>query len=122
MENNKENIEIIETSCDEVIEEVTPGKFKTILSKIGNFFKSIWGALGGGRMKNQALLKRGSFSLIITALILALLVGFNWLTSSLSERFRLEFDMTQDKKNSMTEENIKYLAFYLFYIAFCKVK
>lgn len=62
-----------------------------------------------GRIRNQSLLKRGGYSLAITAFVLAGLIIFNWLTAVLSDRFNLEFDMTEDKQNSITEENLEYI-------------
>lgn len=62
-----------------------------------------------GRIRNQSLLRKGGYSLAITAIVLAGLILFNWLTSVLSDRFNLEFDMTEDKKNSITAENLEYI-------------
>lgn len=60
-------------------------------------------------LKNQALLRRGGYSVAITAAVLAGLIVLNVLVSALSKRFVLEFDMSTDKINSMSEENIDYL-------------
>lgn len=106
MENKNENLEIIETSA--TIEEAPETKsrsFKTVLSSIGSFFKRF----KSDKIKNQALLRRGGYSLAITAIVLAGLIVFNWLVSSLADRFNLEFDMTADKKNSISEKNIEYI-------------
>ncbi len=110
MENNDKNLEIIETSdvVEEVIEETTTAKenkFKNTLSSVGSFFSRF----KSGKIKNQALLRRGGYSLAITAIVLAGLIVFNWLISSLADRFNLEFDMTADKKNSISEKNIDYI-------------
>lgn len=86
MKNEKDNIEIIETS---VVKEAK----NTRNSKI----------------KNVALFKRGGYSLAITALVLAGLIVFNWLVSSLADRFHLEIDMTADKKNSISKENLEHI-------------
>lgn len=97
MMNENEKIEIIETS-DTVIEEKKSNGFKDFFAK----FKS-------KKMKNQALFKKGGFSLAITALVLAGLILFNWIVSSLGNRFDLTYDMTTDKKNSISQENSDYL-------------
>ncbi|MGN0492970.1 MAG: Gldg family protein [Acutalibacteraceae bacterium] len=61
------------------------------------------------KLKNQALLRMGGFSVAITAAVLAGIIIINVLVSALSSRFVLEFDMTAQKENSMSEENIDYL-------------
>lgn len=108
--NNNEKInEIIETSNNETVEvKEKKNAFKTIggfFSNIGKFFKKH----KSNKIKNQALFKRGGYSLAITALVLVALIAFNWLIGSLAGRFNLEFDMTSDQKNSISEENIEYL-------------
>lgn len=99
MENNKENIEIVETSTEEKAVKTT---FKDIISKINSFFKS-------DKIKNENLFKKGGYSVAITALVLAGLIVFNWLMGALADRFNLKFDMTTDKKNSISQENIDYI-------------
>lgn len=61
------------------------------------------------KLKNQALLRKGSFSVAITAAVLAGIILLNVLVGALSKRFVLEFDMSAEKENSMSEENIDYL-------------
>ena len=61
------------------------------------------------KVKNEMLLKKGSYSIAITAIVLVGLIVFNWLVGVLSDRFNLEVDMTSDKKNSISEENVEYL-------------
>ena len=61
------------------------------------------------KIKNQALLRRGGFSVAITAAVLVGIILINVLVSALSSRFVLEFDMSAQKENSMSEENIDYL-------------
>lgn len=61
------------------------------------------------KLKNQALLRKGGFSVAITAAVLAGIIILNVLVSALSNRFVLEFDMTAEKVNSISEENIEYL-------------
>ena len=60
-------------------------------------------------LKNQALLKKGSYSLAITAIVLVATVVVNILVGALADRFVLEFDMSFNKDNSMNEENIEYI-------------
>ena len=61
------------------------------------------------KLKNQALLRKGSFSVAITAAVLAGIIILNVLVGALSKRFVMEFDMSAEKENSMSEENIDYL-------------
>lgn len=98
MMNKNEKDTVIETSATVVEEQKKPNAFKNFFAK----FKS-------KKIKNQALFKKGGFSLAITALVLAGLILFNWVVSSLGNRFNLNFDMTADKKNSISEENTEYL-------------
>lgn len=100
--NNDNNIEIVETSAGSPSEAGKKSSFKDFFKKISNLFKS-------NKLRNEALFKRGGYSLAITALVLAGLILFNWLVSSLANRFHLEFDMTSDQKNSISEENIDYI-------------
>ncbi len=60
-------------------------------------------------MRNQAFLKRGSFSLAITALVIIAVIIVNVLVGALSKRFNLEFDMSTDNANSISEENINFI-------------
>lgn len=61
------------------------------------------------KLKNQALLKRGSYSLAITAAFIAGAIVLNILVGALSDRFVLEFDMSANKTNSISEENIDFI-------------
>lgn len=109
MENKNQYIEVIETSDEATQQTKTKKSFKDILSSVGRFFKKIANLFKSGNLKNEALLKRGGYSLAITAIVLAGLIVFNWLVGSLADRFHLEFDMTSNKKNSISEENIEYI-------------
>lgn len=60
-------------------------------------------------IKNQALFKKGSYSIAITAIVLAVIIAFNILIGVLAERFVLEIDMTAEKQNSISQENIDYI-------------
>ncbi len=106
MENkNNETKEIIETSVDTEIKvekkKEKKNPFKAIIEKIKT--------LRGKKIRNQQLWKRGGYSLAITAFVLAALILFNWMVSALADRFNLEFDMSAQKTNSISEENIEYL-------------
>lgn len=61
------------------------------------------------KLRNQALLKRGGYAMGITAAVLAGIIVLNVLLGVLANRIPLEFDMTHDKKNSITAENIEYI-------------
>lgn len=61
------------------------------------------------KVKNQALLRRGGYSVAITAAVLAGIVVLNILVGALSKRFVLEYDMSTQKENSMSSDNIDYL-------------
>lgn len=61
------------------------------------------------KVKNKMLLKKGTYSIAVTALVIAAAIVVNVLFSVLSERVNLEFDMTSEKVNSVNEKNIKYL-------------
>lgn len=61
------------------------------------------------RLKNQALLKRGGFSVAITAAVLAGVIVLNILIGVLADRFVLEFDLSSQKINSINEENVEYI-------------
>ncbi len=60
-------------------------------------------------IKNQALLKRGGYAVIITAVVLVGIIAFNVLLTVLSNRFVLEYDMTSDKINTISEENSRFI-------------
>lgn len=61
------------------------------------------------KIKNQFLLKRGSYSAAITAIFIAGVIVLNVLVGILSDRFVLEYDMTADKHNSIAKENVDYI-------------
>ncbi len=100
----EENKDIIIEEAEETSVEVKKEKkniFKELITKIKS--------LKSKKLRNQFLLKRGGYSVGIVALVLAVIILFNWLISALSQRFHLEFDMSNDKVNSMSEENIEYI-------------
>lgn len=61
------------------------------------------------KLRNQAFLKRGSYSLAITAAVIAGAIVLNILVGALANRFVLEFDMSTEKTNSISQENIDYI-------------
>ncbi len=61
------------------------------------------------KLRSQFAFKKGSYSVIIIALVLAALILLNWLVSVLGERFHLEFDMSPEKINSISKENIEFI-------------
>ena len=81
----------------------TPKKTCAFLNTMKSFFK------GKGRIKNQALLRKGSYTLMITAIVLCILVLVNVLTSVLSNKLHLEIDLSQDKKSSINGEIVDYI-------------
>lgn len=109
MENNNKEIEIIETSAEATVETENKKSFKDRLSGVVRFFKKIGSIFKSDKIKNEALLKRGGYSLIITAVVLVGVLVLNLLVGALADRFNLEFDMTADKKNSISEENVEYI-------------
>lgn len=60
-------------------------------------------------IKNQALFKKGGFSLAITAIFIVAVIVFNILVGALCDRFVLEFDMTRDAVNTIDTKNIDYI-------------
>ncbi len=60
-------------------------------------------------LRNQAFLKRGSYSLGITAVVIVGVIIFNVLFSALAKRINLEFDMSSEKVNSISSENIDFI-------------
>ncbi len=63
----------------------------------------------GKRLKNQFLVRYGSYSLAITAIVLAVLILFNWLILSLSDRFNLQFDLSPEHVNTIDAQNLEYI-------------
>lgn len=60
-------------------------------------------------IKNQALFKKGGYSIAITAIVLVGIIVLNILVAALSSRFVLEIDMTEEKINSISKENLDYI-------------
>ena len=100
--NLNENLEIEET-LEEIMESEKSDK-KSVKDLI-NKLKS----LKPKKIKNELLFKKGSFSMAFTALVLVAILLVNWLVGALSSKFNLEFDMTLEKNNSLSKENIEYI-------------
>lgn len=60
-------------------------------------------------LKNQAFLKRGRFSLVVTAAVIISIILLNTIVDALANRFVLEFDMSTEKTYSIEQENIDYI-------------
>lgn len=61
------------------------------------------------KLKNQYALKKGGFSAAIIVVVLTALILFNWFVSVLSDRVSLEFNMSPNESNTVSEENLKYI-------------
>ena len=117
MEENKNlnnEIDAVEETTEEIIEEVsepeidaTPEIIEPKAAK-KNFLKS-FKSNKPKMIKNQAFLKRGSYSLALTAAVVAGAIILNVLVGALNNRFVLEFDMSANKDNSISEENIDFI-------------
>lgn len=86
---------------------------KNILKTIASFFKMLYTALFGTKQekaKNKNLLKKGGYSVALIALVLVGAVVLNLLVALLSDRVNLEFDLTTEKKNSISRENYEYIS------------
>lgn len=87
-------------------------KILNFFKSISSFFKMVFSALFGSKkekIRNKNLLKRGGYAIALVAIVIAVAVVFNLLVGVLAKRVNLEFDLTTEKKNSITEENREYL-------------
>ncbi len=91
------------------IEEATVNEAETVKSKKEKPKKAKKTSKKPQLIKSQFAFKRGSYSLALTAAVLAGLIVINILVSVLADRFNMEFDMSAQKTNSMSEENIEFL-------------
>lgn len=89
-------------SSEAVVETENNKKVKTTVKKARKPKKA-------KLLKNEALFKKGGYSIAITAAVLIGVIVFNILVGALSDRFVLEFDMSTDKVNSISQENIDYI-------------
>ncbi len=71
-----------------------------------NFLKNF---LSKFKVKNKSAFRHGSYAVAIIAVVIVGVIVLNVLMGILSERGVLSFDITADKLNSMSEENIEYL-------------
>ena len=78
---------------------------KEFFGKIKTFFTS----KNGNKLKNEAFLKRSSILVVITACALAGLILLNAVVGLLADRFVLEFDMSEQKVNTISKENIDFI-------------
>ncbi len=108
MEENK-NINDLENTETTEITEITETEAKQETKKAKISVKELLKSKKPKKIKNDALLKKGSYSLAVTAIVLAGLIVLNILVGALSKRVPLDFDFSSDKKSSLSEENIKYL-------------
>lgn len=60
-------------------------------------------------LKNKNLFKRGGYAVAAIALAIAGVIVLNVLMGALSKRVNLEYDMTAEKKNTVSQENIDYI-------------
>ena len=61
------------------------------------------------KIKNKFLFKRGGYAVLAIAIVLTGAILINLLTSFLAKRIDLEYDLTSDKKHSISEENAEYI-------------
>lgn len=61
------------------------------------------------KLRNKAALKHGAFSIAFTAIVVAVAVGVNVLMAVLAERVNLEIDISLTGKNTLSEENVKFI-------------
>lgn len=87
-------------------------KFMTVIKEFISFFPKLFKAVFGSKsekIKNKNLFKRGGYAIAIIALVIAAAIIVNVLVGFLAKRVTLEFDMTAEKRNSISEENKDYL-------------
>lgn len=87
-------------------------KISEFLSNVSSFFKMVFSALFGSKkekIRNKNLLKRGGYATMIVAIVVASAIVLNLLVGLLAKRVNLEFDITAEKRNSISEENREYL-------------
>lgn len=109
MEENKNinpeaEVEVNETEVEEI--DITD---KKALKKQAKKEKKAKKPKKAKLLKNQALFKRGGYAMGITAAVLVGLIVLNVLITVLAERVNLEFDMSLNEQNSMSEENIEFI-------------
>lgn len=83
-----------------------------ILKAILNFFPRLFKAVFGSKkdkVANKFLFKRGGYAIAVIVLVLAGAIVLNMLVGFLADRFDLEYDLTTDKKHSISSENEDYI-------------
>lgn len=60
-------------------------------------------------LHSQYALKKGSIATAITAVFIVCVILLNVLVTALAQKYPISFDITNDKQNSISAENIKYL-------------
>lgn len=87
----------------------TPNKeTKSFITFTKDFFKKLFNR-SNRRIRNEALLKKGSYTLVITAIVLSILVLVNVLTTVLSNKLHLEIDLSAEKRSSIDTKVIDYI-------------
>ena len=61
------------------------------------------------KLMNFNALKHGGLSIAFTAIVLAVAIGVNMLFGFLSQRFNLDIDISLQKANTLSQENIDFL-------------
>ena len=61
------------------------------------------------KLRNKALFKRGGYAIALTAIVIVGAIVLNVLVGALSERFHLTFDLSSEKINSASEDNIDFI-------------
>lgn len=59
--------------------------------------------------ENKSNKTKASVAIIITAVLIAVIIGANVLLSALSDNYHLEIDMTKDKVTTLSDDNIDYI-------------
>ena len=109
MEDNKKiNSEVEEVEIEPSKSENKDTSKEKSTNKVADFFKK-FKSKRAKLIKNQALLKRGSYSLVITAMVIVAAIVVNIITGMLNDRLVLEYDMTAEKNNSISIENIEFI-------------
>ncbi len=103
----EENKDLINNSAEEEIEQTVTKVVE--VAEVDEVVEDAPKKKKAKKLKNQAAFKRGTVSLAVTAIFLAALIVVNVLVSALSERFSLSFDMTTQKVNTISEENIEFI-------------
>ncbi len=86
--------------------------FLNILRAVLKFFPRLFKALFGSKKEkvtNKFLFKRGGYAVAVIALVIVGAIVLNLLVGFLADRVNLEYDLTTDKKHSISDENKEYL-------------